>query len=141
MKVLVTGGAGYIGSICVEELLNAGHQVWVIDNLSEGHRQAVDKRAVFIEGDLADRPFLFKTLETIRPAAVMHFAGSALVPESMTNPGKYFRNNVANGINLLEACLQGGVEKFVFSSTCAISANPEKSPSPKIIPKTPSAPT
>lgn len=137
MNVLVTGGAGYIGSVCVEELLNAGHQVWVIDNLSEGHRQAVDKRATFIEGDLADRPLLFKTLEQVRPTAVMHFAGSALVPESMTNPGKYFRNNVANGINLLEACLQAGVEKFVFSSTCAIFGEPKKVPISEDHPKNP----
>ena len=113
MKVFVTGGAGYIGSICVEELLNAGHKVTVFDNLSEGHRAAVDKRAQFIEGDLADRPVLFKTLEQVRPEAVMHFAANALVPESMTNPSKYFRNNVGNGINLLEACIQGGVQKFV----------------------------
>ncbi len=128
MKVFVTGGAGYIGSICVEELLNAQHEVWVYDNLSEGHRPAVDKRAQFIEGDLGDRPLLFKTIEHIRPQAAMHFAANALVPESMTNPSKYFRNNVANGINLLDACVQGGVERFVFSSTCAIFGTPQHVP-------------
>jgi len=137
MKVFVTGGAGYIGSICVEELLNANYQVFVYDNLSEGHRAAVDKRAQFIEGDLADRPLLFKTLETIRPTAVMHFAANALVPESMTNPSKYFRNNVGNGINLLEACIQGGVQKFVFSSTCAIFGVPTKVPISEDLPKSP----
>jgi UDP-glucose 4-epimerase len=128
VKILVTGGAGYIGSICVEELLNARHEVVTIDNLSEGHRRAVDSRAEFIEGDLADRVLLLKVLEQTRPAAVMHFSGNALVPESMMNPGKYFRNNVANGINLLEACVQAGVRKFVFSSTCAIFGMPKHVP-------------
>lgn len=137
MKVFVTGGAGYIGSICVEELLNAHHEVVVMDNLSEGHRQAVDERAEFIEGDLADRALLFKTLERIRPEAVMHFAGSALVPESMIDPGKYFRNNVANGINLLEACVQAGVGKFVFSSTCAIFGMPRQVPITEDMPTEP----
>lgn len=137
MKVFVTGGAGYIGSVCTEELLEAGHQVTVIDNLSEGHRQAVDDRAEFIEGDLADRELLFRILERIRPDAVMHFAGSALVPESMTNPSKYFRNNVANGINLLEACVQAGVGKLVFSSTCAIYGMPKRVPIDEEEPKDP----
>jgi len=137
MKVFVTGGAGYIGSICVEELLNARHQVYVYDNLSEGHRQAVDPRATFIEGDLSDRPFLFKTLEQLRPDAVMHFAANALVPESMTNPSKYFRNNVANGVNLLEASVQAGVGKFIFSSTCAIFGMPKKVPIREDFPKEP----
>ncbi len=137
MKVFVTGGAGYIGSVCVEELLNARHQVYVFDNLSEGHRQAVDPRATFIEGDLADRPFLFQTMERLRPDAVMHFAANALVAESMINPAKYFRNNVGNGVNLLEACVQSGVERFVFSSTCAIFGMPSKIPIREDCPKAP----
>jgi len=137
MKIFVTGGAGYIGSVCVEELLNARHQVYVFDNLSEGHRQAVDPRATFIEGDLGDRPFLFKTMEHLRPDAVMHFAANALVPESMINPAKYFRNNVGNGVNLLEACVQSGVGKFVFSSTCAIFGMPAKVPIREDFPKEP----
>jgi len=137
MKIFVTGGAGYIGSICVEELLNAGHRVTVFDNLSEGHRQAVDPRAEFVEGDLADRPVLFTTLERWRPEAVMHFAANALVPESMTNPGKYFRNNVGNGVNLLDGCVQAGVRKFVFSSTCAIFGMPKKVPISEDLPKQP----
>jgi UDP-glucose 4-epimerase len=137
MKLFVTGGAGYIGSICVEQLLDAGHQVAVLDNLSEGHRQAVDPRAEFIEGDLADRALLFHQLERLRPEAVMHFGANALVPESMTNPSKYFRNNVANGINLLEACVQAGVGKFIFSSTCAIFGVPAKVPISEDLPKAP----
>jgi UDP-glucose 4-epimerase len=128
MKVFVTGGAGYIGSICVEQMLDAGHELIVFDNLSEGHRQAVDKRAEFHEGDLADRSELARLLRQVRPEAVMHFAANALVPESMTNPTKYFRNNVAHGLNLLEACVQAGVGKFVFSSTCAIFGDPERVP-------------
>jgi UDP-glucose 4-epimerase len=137
MKILVTGGAGYIGSICVEELLNAHHEVFVLDNLSEGHRAAVDPRAKFFEEDLANRPELFKLLEHIRPEAVMHFAANALVPESMTNPSKYFRNNVGHGINLLEACVQAGVGRFIFSSTCAIFGTPKKVPITEDLPKEP----
>ena len=137
MKIFVTGGAGYIGSICVEELLNARHQVYVFDNLSEGHRQAVDPRATFVEGDLTDRTFLFQTMEQWRPEAVMHFAANACVSESMTNPAKYFRNNVGNGVNLLEACVQAGVGKFIFSSTCAIFGMPDKVPIREDLPKNP----
>ncbi len=137
MKIFVTGGAGYIGSICVEELLNAGHVVSVFDNLSEGHRQAVDPRAEFIEGDLADREFLIATFSRVRPEAVMHFGANALVPESMVNPTKYFRNNVANGVNLLEACVAANVKKFVFSSTCAIFGIPAKVPISEDLPKAP----
>lgn len=137
MKVFVTGGAGYIGSICVEQLLDFGHRVTVLDNLSEGHRAAVDPRAEFHELDLANRPELFRLLEAVRPDAVMHFAANALVPESMKNPSKYFRNNVGNGINLLEACVQAGVRKFVFSSTCAIFGIPAKLPITEDLPKEP----
>lgn len=133
----MTGGAGYIGSVCVEALLNAHHEVYVYDNLSEGHRQAVDPRATFVEGDLADRPFLFQTMERWRPEAVMHFAGSAIVSESMINPAKYFRNNVAHGVNLLEASVQAGVTKFIFSSSCAIFGNPSKVPISEDAPRQP----
>lgn len=137
MKIFVTGGAGYIGSICVEELLNAGHDVHVIDNLSEGHRAAVDERAEFIDGDLEDREKLHKMLGRIRPDAVMHFAANALVGESMTNPTKYFHNNVANGINLIEGCVKAGVAKLVFSSTCSIFGMPEQVPIVEETPKRP----
>ena len=137
MKLFVTGGAGYIGSICVEQLLDAGHTVAVLDNLSEGHRPAVDPRATFIEGDLADRALLAQQLTHLRPDAIMHFGANALVPESMVNPTKYFRNNVANGINLLEACVQAGVGKFIFSSTCAIFGVPDTVPITEDLPKAP----
>ena len=125
MHIFVTGGAGYIGSICSEELLNAGHKVTVFDNLSEGHFSAVDKRATFIKGELANRDEIIKAVAGAKPDAVMHFAANALVAESMTNPSKYFRNNVASGINLLDAAVEAGVKKFIFSSTCATYGAPE----------------
>src|SRR2546428_508164 len=126
MKILVVGGAGYIGSVCTELLLDEGHEVAVFDNLTEGHRSAVDPRAVFIEGDLADRQKIEDTLSSTYPDAVMHFAASALVGESMQDPSKYFRNNIANGLNLLDAMLAAGVKRLVFSSTCAIFGPPER---------------
>ena len=89
MNLLVTGGAGYIGSICVEQLLDAGHHVTVFDNLTEGHRLAVDPRATLIAGDLQQRCDIEEAMEKARPEAVMHFAANALVGESMTNPSKY----------------------------------------------------
>jgi UDP-glucose 4-epimerase len=137
MKVFVTGGAGYIGSVCVEHLLDEGHEVWVWDNLSEGHREAVDSRAKFVEGDLANFDLLSETLKEFRPQAVMHFAASALVGESMANPSKYFRNNVANGLNLLDAAVESGVSLFIFSSTCATYGVPEKIPMDERTPQRP----
>jgi UDP-glucose 4-epimerase len=119
MHVFVTGGAGYIGSVNVEQLLEAGHRVTVFDNLTEGHRLAVDPRATLITGDLQNRCEIEDAMEKSRPDAVMHFAASALVGESMQNPSKYFRNNVLAGINLLDAMVGVGCKKFVFSSTCA----------------------
>jgi UDP-glucose 4-epimerase len=137
MNVLVTGGAGYIGSVCVEELLNHGHQVTVFDNLSEGHRSAVDARARFIEGDLADRELIGGAVRASGAQAVIHFAAHALVAESMAQPAKYFRNNVAHGLNLLEACVAAGVKKFVFSSTCATYGLPETVPIHEEVPQRP----
>ena len=137
MNVFVTGGAGYIGSICVEELLNAGHQITVFDNLTEGHRSAVDKRAKFIQGDLADQELISKSVRDAGAEAVMHFAANALVGESMTNPGKYFGNNVGNGVKLLNACVTAGVKKFVFSSTCATYGPPDRVPMTEDLPQRP----
>jgi UDP-glucose 4-epimerase len=137
VKIFVTGGAGYVGSICLEELLNAGHDVTVIDNLSEGHRQAIDGRAQLIEGDLADRSLLFKSLRSVRPDAVMHFASNTLVSLSMSQPGKYLGDNVTNAVNLLDACVDAGVQRFVFSSTCAIFGLPTVTPITEDLPKDP----
>src|SRR5213079_3418986 len=128
MRIFVTGGAGYIGSVCSELLLNEGHEVAIFDNLIEGHRRAVDSRARFIEGDLADRGQIERALSNTRPDAVMHFAAYALVPESMHDPSKYFRNNIANGLNLLDAVVARGVQRIIFSSTCAIFGPPERVP-------------
>jgi UDP-glucose 4-epimerase len=128
MNVFVTGGAGYIGSVCVEELLDAGHSVTVFDNLTEGHRSAVDPRAALVVGDFNDRQVIADAVAAAKPEAVIHFAAHALVGESMTNPSKYFRNNVGGGINLLDACVASGVRKFVFSSTCATYGVPERMP-------------
>lgn len=137
MNVFVTGGAGYIGSACVEELLNAGHSVTVFDNLTEGHRSAIDPRAQFIQGCLSDRELVLKSVQLAKAEAVIHFAASALVGESMTNPAKYFRNNVANGLNLLEAAKENGVRKFIFSSTCATYGLPERVPMDESTPQKP----
>jgi len=128
MRIFLTGGAGYIGSVCSELLLNEGHEVAIFDNLSEGHRRAVDSRAKFIRGDLADRLQIEAALSSTRPDAVMHFAAYALVPESMRDPSKYFRNNIANGLNLLDAVVATGVQRIIFSSTCAIFGPPERVP-------------
>ncbi|MEY2480429.1 MAG: UDP-glucose 4-epimerase [Verrucomicrobiota bacterium] len=137
MKILVVGGAGYIGSICAELLLDEGHAVSVFDNLCEGHRSAVDQRAQFFDGDLQDRHKIGSTIADLKPDAVMHFAASALVSESMRDPSKYFRNNVANGINLLDAMVAAHVKRFVFSSTCAIFGTPERSPIDETLPHRP----
>lgn len=137
MNVFVTGGAGYIGSTCVEELLQAGHRVTVFDNLSEGHRGAVDPRARFIEGCLGNRELVRESLAQSKAEAIIHFAANALVGESMTNPGKYFRNNVAHGLNLLDAAVECHVRKLVFSSTCATYGMPERVPITEDLPQQP----
>ncbi len=137
MKIFVAGGAGYIGSVCAELLLDEGHEVFVFDNVTEGHRRAVDSRAQFIEGDLGDREKITSVLRSARPDAVMHFAASALVGESMQNPSKYFRNNVGNGINLLDAMMETGMKRLVFSSTCATFGPPERLPIDEMAPQRP----
>jgi UDP-glucose 4-epimerase len=137
MNVLVTGGAGYIGSICVEELINAGHPVTVLDNLSEGHRSAVDPRARFVPGNLGNPEIVTKVIQEAKPETIIHFAAHALVGESMQDPGKYFRNNVASGLELLEAAVRNGVKKFVFSSTCATYGPPDRVPMTEDLPQRP----
>ena len=128
MKVLVTGGAGYIGSVVAEELLQAGHQVVVFDNLSRGHRQAVPKDAELIVGELADRNHLDQVFRLRAIDAVMHFAALIEAGESMKAPEAFFRNNTANALTLLEAMLAAGVKRFVFSSTAALYGNPDRTP-------------
>src|SRR5580692_8402761 len=128
MKVLVTGGAGYIGGVVADELLQAGHEVIVFDNQSRGHRQAVPKNAELVIGELADRAALDRLLRTQAIDAVMHFAALIEAGESMKAPETFFRNNTANALTLLEAMLGAGVKRFVFSSTAALYGNPERTP-------------
>ncbi|MFH1066401.1 MAG: UDP-glucose 4-epimerase GalE [bacterium] len=137
MRVFVTGGAGYIGSVCVEELLKAGHEVSIFDNLSEGHRSAVEERAEFIQGDLADRENIKATLQRVKPEAVIHFAGRALVPESMRDPSLYYRVNIGCGVNLLDAMVEAGCKKIIFSSSCATYGVPDKVPIDERTPQRP----
>lgn len=128
MNVFVTGGAGYIGSVCVESLIRAGHTVTVYDNLSEGHRAAVMREAAFCQGCLSDRPRLHQALKASGAEVIIHFAALALVSESMAHPGKYFTNNVAYGLNLIVVARELGVRKLVFSSTCAVYGVPDRIP-------------
>lgn len=127
MKVLVTGGAGYIGSHAVRLLARAGHDVWVYDNLVAGHRAAVPKGRL-IEGQLMDRPRVIEALRGHGIEAVMHFAAFAAVGESVADPAKYYQNNVVASLNLLEAMRECGVTKMVFSSTTATFGVPERMP-------------
>jgi UDP-glucose 4-epimerase len=128
MRVLVTGGAGYIGSVLATELLQQGHRVVVLDNLSHGHRQAVPKDAELIVGELADREGLDRVMRLHSPEAVVHLAALIEAGESMKAPEVFFRNNTANALTLLEAMLAAGVKRFVFSSTAALYGNPERTP-------------
>lgn len=128
MKVLVTGGAGYIGSVAVDALIAAGHEVAVLDNLYMGHRAAVNEAATFHEADLADAKRVDAIVREERPEAIMHFAAYSLVGESMQSPYKYLRDNVANGLNLIEAATTHGVSRFVFSSTANLFDEPETIP-------------
>jgi UDP-glucose 4-epimerase len=128
MKILVTGGAGYIGSIVVEQLIQAGESAVVFDNLYQGHRAAVHPEAVFVEGDLADRAAIDALLDEHRPEAIMHFASHTLVGESMQKPFRYLGENVTNGLNLLQSAVDHGVGRFILSSTANLFDDPERMP-------------
>ena len=123
-RVLVTGGAGYIGSHTTLQLVEAGHQVVVLDNLCAGHRWAVPERAEFEAGDIADPKAVKRIIDAHRIDAVIHFAAHTVVPESVTDPAKYYRNNVVGSLNLIETCLAAGVSRFVFSSSAAVYGAP-----------------
>jgi len=137
MRILVTGGAGYVGSHCLRALCSAGHEVVVLDNLRNGHRRAVDSRAQFIEGDLADAELLDRVLGQNRFEAVMHFAALAEVGESVRDPLLYYRNNVVNSVGLLAAMRRYEVKRMIFSSSCAVYGVPEKIPIAEDAPKNP----
>jgi UDP-glucose 4-epimerase len=128
MAVLVTGGAGYIGSVVAETLADRGEQVVVLDNLENGHRAAVDERATFLQADLDDRAAIEEILGAHRVDCVVHLAAYAEVAESVELPGKYYRNNVTNGLTLLDAMVANGVHSIVFSSTAAVYGTPEQVP-------------
>ncbi|HYM12721.1 MAG TPA: UDP-glucose 4-epimerase GalE [Bryobacterales bacterium] len=119
-SVLVTGGAGYIGSVAAERLVERGERVVIVDNLSRGHRDAVPPGAQFVEGDIADRPLLRALLAEHSVRAVMHFAAFALVGESVEKPELYYRNNVIGSLTLIEEAHAAGVERFILSSTCSV---------------------
>ena len=137
--ILVTGGAGYIGSHAVLALKQAGYEVVILDNLVYGHRDLIEQvlKVELIEGDTGDRDLLDKLFKSRDIAAVMHFSAYAYVGESVSNPAKYYRNNVIGTITLLEAMLAASVKKFVFSSTCATYGVPETVPIPEDHPQNP----
>jgi len=128
VRVLVTGGAGYIGSVVTEELLKDGHEVVVFDNLCMGHRGAVVEGAEFVEGDLIDGTHLRETLKRQRTEAVIHMAADSLGGESVNEPAKYYHSNVCAGLTLLDALEATGISRLVFSSTAAVYGESEKQP-------------
>jgi UDP-glucose 4-epimerase len=128
MNILVTGAAGYIGSVVTERLLSEGYHVIALDNLQQGHRQALSSGAHFVLADLADSAVLDDTFSRYQIGAVMHFAGYSLVGESMTDPGKYFNNNLVGGLNLLNGMVKHGVKKLIFSSSASVYGTPATTP-------------
>ena len=140
MRVLVTGGAGYIGSVITDQLIEDAHSVVVYDNLSKGHRESVSERATFIDGDLLDEKAMTEALKGHAIDAVIHMAASSLVGESMTNPERYYLNNVIGSVRLLNAMLAAGVRMMVLSSTAATYGEPARQPISEDDPTAPSNP-
>ncbi|MGI9055056.1 MAG: UDP-glucose 4-epimerase GalE [Pyrinomonadaceae bacterium] len=128
MTILVTGGAGYIGSVAVEDLIKQGEKVVVIDNLVYGHRKAVDSYIPFYEGNIGDKNLLRKILSDHRIEACMHFSAYAYVGESVEQPQKYYENNFVQTLNLLDVLIENDIKKFIFSSTCATYGEPQYIP-------------
>lgn len=140
MRVLVTGGAGYIGSVVSEELIRDGHQVVVYDNLSKGHAGAVVEGVAFVHADLLDTETLRATLDTHGIEAVIHMAASSLFGESVLDPRKYYHDNMVAGLSLLDAMLETDVRRIVFSSTAAVYGEPERQPIEESDPTAPTNP-
>lgn len=137
MKVLVAGGAGYIGSVTTQMLCGAGHDVVVFDNLERGHRPAIDPRAKFLQGDLRRKEEIVNAMLAERPDAVIHFAAYIEVGESMRDPMPFFENNVGGSLNLMSAMVAAGCKKLIFSSTCATYGTPERMPMDETLPQRP----
>jgi UDP-glucose 4-epimerase len=127
-NILVTGGAGYVGSVCCAELLCGGHAVTVVDDLSTGCREAVSDGAAFFQIDIGDRQAMQQLVSNMRFDVVFHFAAKALIPESVSNPGVFFQSNVASGIAMLEVLRAAGIRNFVFSSSAAVYGTPGRIP-------------
>jgi UDP-glucose 4-epimerase len=140
MRIMVTGGAGYIGSATTQELLRVGHQVAVLDNLKKGHAQAVPREALFFKADLGNPESLNSAFAAFSPQAVVHFAAYSLVAESVEYPQRYFENNVIGGLNLLEAMRAANCHRILFSSTAAVYGNPESVPITEDAPTLPTNP-
>jgi UDP-glucose 4-epimerase len=140
MRILVTGGAGYIGSVVTEELVKDGHEAVVYDSLYKGHREMVAPEAKFVQADLMDRRRLLETLKEYQIEAVIHMAADSLVGESVQHPAKYYRNNVTAGLVLLDAMIEAEVKRLVFSSTAATYGEPEKQPIEETDPTNPTNP-
>jgi UDP-glucose 4-epimerase len=140
MAILVTGGAGYIGSVAVADLRAKGEDVVVIDNLAYGHRQAVDSSIPFYEGNIGDKPLIKQILDEHNIEACMHFSAFAYVGESVEQPNKYWENNVVQTINLLDVLVENNVKRFVFSSTCATFGEPNYVPIDENHPQKPTNP-
>jgi UDP-glucose 4-epimerase len=140
MRVMVTGGAGYIGSVVVEQLLSDGHEAIVYDNLSKGHRAGIAPGAEFVSGDLANGELLTETLKKGGVEAVIHMAADSLVGESVEQPAKYYANNVGGGLSLLDAMRAARVERLVFSSTAAVFGEPLRQPISEDDPTNPTNP-
>ncbi len=128
MNILVTGGAGYVGSVCSEQLIAQGHHVVILDNLVTGHRKAVPTEATFIEGDISRGDVVGEAITGHAIEAVMHFAGETLVTKSMTDPRCYFENNLCKGVALLDTIMQHGIRQIIFSSTAAVFGEPLSTP-------------
>lgn len=138
--ILVTGGAGYIGSVTVELLRSRGEDVVVLDNLSRGHREAIPAEVAFYQGNVGDRELVTRIANEHEIDACIHFAAFAYVGESVAEPGRYFENNVEQGIALLDALLNSGVRRFVFSSSCAVYGEPKQNPISEQHPLRPASP-
>ena len=140
MAVLITGGAGYIGSHMVLELVDAGEDVVVLDNLSTGHRWAVAEKAPLIVGDTSDQPLIERLLRSHGVESIIHFAAAVVVPDSVRDPLSYYRNNTANSRTLIECAVRAGVRHFIFSSTAAVYGNPASNPVSETAPTQPISP-